>query len=219
MLRLSKWPAVRRDHWAIGRPSGQTEIGGHEVVGEQLSTALGSRRRAAAIASPSCVCAFSRTRSASNSVWKVLRSTIWGAPLRVAGVRGRKQTTGVTEKSARTPRKTLSDDRFRRKKAQFAPPRRAGEEDSNHSIVPAGTYYQFMFPHVSRHFAPLRAGLNTIAAPRLLFALDSLSPLTLKSGMVLQFSGGSSVQQLEWPTIKSRTLREDSCIYHASRTG
>src|SRR5580698_2919020 len=41
---------------------------------------MGSGRRAAAIASPSCVCAFSRTRDASSSAWKVLRSTILGAP-------------------------------------------------------------------------------------------------------------------------------------------
>src|SRR5579864_4359399 len=40
----------------------------------------GSRRRAAAMASPSFVCAFSRTRNASSSAWKVLRSTSLGAP-------------------------------------------------------------------------------------------------------------------------------------------
>src|SRR5215469_9393625 len=39
-----------------------------------------SRRRAAAMASPSFVWALSRTRNASNSAWKVLRSTILGAP-------------------------------------------------------------------------------------------------------------------------------------------
>ena len=39
---------------------------------------MGSRRRAAAIASPSLVCAFSRIRSASSSAWKVARSTAAG---------------------------------------------------------------------------------------------------------------------------------------------
>src|ERR1019366_3090402 len=48
-------------------------------VAPSIST-IGSRRRAAAIASPSCVCAFSRTRNASSSAWKVLRSTTLGAP-------------------------------------------------------------------------------------------------------------------------------------------
>src|SRR5215472_3633528 len=44
------------------------------------TSTIGSRRRAAAMASPSCVCAFSRIRKASSSAWKVLRSTILGAP-------------------------------------------------------------------------------------------------------------------------------------------
>ena len=39
---------------------------------------MGRRRRAAAIASPSRVCAFSRTRSLSSSAWKVARSTAAG---------------------------------------------------------------------------------------------------------------------------------------------
>src|SRR3954454_2872194 len=41
---------------------------------------MGSRRRAAAIASPSRVCAFSRTRSAASSASKTLRSTMLGVP-------------------------------------------------------------------------------------------------------------------------------------------
>jgi hypothetical protein len=40
---------------------------------------MGSRRRAAAIASPSRVCAFSRTRSLSSSAWKVARSATPGS--------------------------------------------------------------------------------------------------------------------------------------------
>ena len=44
------------------------------------TSTMGSRRRAAAMASPSLVCAFSRTRSASSSAWKVRRSTIAGVP-------------------------------------------------------------------------------------------------------------------------------------------
>ena len=44
------------------------------------TSTMGNRRRAAAIASPSRVCAFSRTRSASSSAWKVLRSTTAGTP-------------------------------------------------------------------------------------------------------------------------------------------
>src|SRR6202023_2389629 len=44
------------------------------------TSTIGSRRRAAAMASPSLVWAFSRTRNASSSAWKVLRSTILGAP-------------------------------------------------------------------------------------------------------------------------------------------
>src|SRR6516162_3420545 len=44
------------------------------------TSTMGSRRRAAAMASPSLVWAFSRTRKASSSAWKVLRSTIVGAP-------------------------------------------------------------------------------------------------------------------------------------------
>src|ERR1039457_5336318 len=47
------------------------------VVGS--TSTIGSRRRAAAIASPSRVCAFSRTRNASSSAWNVLRSTTLGA--------------------------------------------------------------------------------------------------------------------------------------------
>ena len=42
------------------------------------TSTMGRRRRAAAIASPSRVCAFSRTRSASSSAWKVARSTAAG---------------------------------------------------------------------------------------------------------------------------------------------
>src|SRR5580658_3818350 len=41
---------------------------------------MGRRRRAAAIASPSRVCAFSRTRSRSSSAWKVVRSATEGRP-------------------------------------------------------------------------------------------------------------------------------------------
>src|SRR3954452_5587430 len=41
---------------------------------------MGSRRRAAAIASPSRACAFSRTRSAASSASKTLRSTMLGVP-------------------------------------------------------------------------------------------------------------------------------------------
>src|SRR5215471_7050483 len=41
---------------------------------------MGRRRRAAAMASPSWVCAFSRTRSLSSSASKVTRSTAAGAP-------------------------------------------------------------------------------------------------------------------------------------------
>src|SRR5580700_5376050 len=41
---------------------------------------MGRRRRAAAIASLSRVCAFSRTRSLSSSAWKVARSTAAGRP-------------------------------------------------------------------------------------------------------------------------------------------
>src|ERR1700733_11077619 len=46
-------------------------------VAASIST-MGSRLRAAAIASPSWVCAFSRTRSLSSSAWKVARSVITG---------------------------------------------------------------------------------------------------------------------------------------------
>jgi hypothetical protein len=42
------------------------------------TSTMGRRRRAAAIASPSRVCAFSRTRSSSSWVWKVARSTTAG---------------------------------------------------------------------------------------------------------------------------------------------
>src|SRR5689334_22977545 len=45
---------------------------------------MGSRRRAAAIASPSLVCAFSLIRSRSSSAWKVARSTAAGRPGAVA---------------------------------------------------------------------------------------------------------------------------------------
>ncbi len=41
---------------------------------------IGSRRRAAAIASPSRVCAFSRARSSSRSAWKAARPTTAGIP-------------------------------------------------------------------------------------------------------------------------------------------
>src|SRR5215470_18053980 len=44
------------------------------------TSTMGRRRRAAAIASPSRVCAFSRTRSRSSSAWKVARSTAAGMP-------------------------------------------------------------------------------------------------------------------------------------------
>src|SRR6185312_11648571 len=44
------------------------------------TSTIGSRRRAAAIASPSLVCAFSLTRSRSSSAWKVARSTAAGRP-------------------------------------------------------------------------------------------------------------------------------------------
>src|ERR1700728_4164306 len=51
------------------------------MSGVALSTStMGSRRRAAATASPCFVRAFSRTRTASSSAWKVFRSTILGAP-------------------------------------------------------------------------------------------------------------------------------------------
>src|ERR1700761_3720336 len=42
------------------------------------TSTMGSRRRAAAIASPSRVCAFSRIRSLSSSAWKAARSTTAG---------------------------------------------------------------------------------------------------------------------------------------------
>ena len=42
------------------------------------TSTMGNRRRAAAMASPSRVCAFSRTRSLSSSAWKVARSTAEG---------------------------------------------------------------------------------------------------------------------------------------------
>lgn len=42
------------------------------------NSTIGSRRRAAAIASPSCVCAFSRARKASTCASKAYRSTIVG---------------------------------------------------------------------------------------------------------------------------------------------
>src|ERR1700743_142433 len=45
---------------------------------------MASARRAAAIASPSLVCAFSLTRSRSSSAWKVARSTAVGRPGAVA---------------------------------------------------------------------------------------------------------------------------------------
>src|ERR1022692_780612 len=44
------------------------------------TSTMGRRRRAAAIASPSRVCAFSRTRSRSSSAWKVARPTAAGRP-------------------------------------------------------------------------------------------------------------------------------------------
>src|SRR6266567_6281703 len=44
------------------------------------TSTMGSRRRAAAIASPSRVCAFSRIRSSSSSAWKTARSTTAGLP-------------------------------------------------------------------------------------------------------------------------------------------
>src|SRR5438105_11111032 len=48
-------------------------------VAASIST-MGRRRRAAAIASPPRVCAFSRTRSLSSAAWKVARSTAGGSP-------------------------------------------------------------------------------------------------------------------------------------------
>src|SRR5918911_3347311 len=42
------------------------------------TSTMGRRRRAAAIASPSRVCAFSRTRGLSGAAWKVARSTAAG---------------------------------------------------------------------------------------------------------------------------------------------
>jgi hypothetical protein len=48
------------------------------VIVGSIST-IGSRRRAAAIASPSRVCAFSRTSSASRSACQVARSTTAGS--------------------------------------------------------------------------------------------------------------------------------------------
>src|SRR6266567_5695772 len=51
------------------------------VSGVVASTStMGRRRRAAAIASPSRVCAFSRARSRSSSAWKAARSTAAGWP-------------------------------------------------------------------------------------------------------------------------------------------
>src|SRR5262249_23983392 len=47
------------------------------------SSTIGSRRRAAAIASPSRVCAFSRTRSSSRAACQVARSTTGGLPGRL----------------------------------------------------------------------------------------------------------------------------------------
>ena len=44
------------------------------------TSTMGKRRRPAAMASPSLVWAFSRTRNASSSAWKVLRSTTLGVP-------------------------------------------------------------------------------------------------------------------------------------------
>src|ERR1700761_1173785 len=49
------------------------------ISGVAASTStIGNRRRAAAMASPSFVWAFSRTRKASSSDWKVFRSTTRG---------------------------------------------------------------------------------------------------------------------------------------------
>src|ERR1035441_4880907 len=53
-------------------PSGPISV----MVGS--TSTMGSRLRAAAIASPSRVCAFSRTRSLSSSAWKMSRSTTVG---------------------------------------------------------------------------------------------------------------------------------------------
>src|SRR5207302_3277173 len=47
------------------------------------SSTIGSRRRAAAIASPSRVCAFSRTSSSSRAACQVARSTTGGLPGRL----------------------------------------------------------------------------------------------------------------------------------------
>jgi hypothetical protein len=44
------------------------------------TSTMGSRRRAAAMASPSFMWPFSRTRNASSFAWKVARSTTSGAP-------------------------------------------------------------------------------------------------------------------------------------------
>src|SRR6185437_11438937 len=60
--------------------SSMTGPRGPVTVRPGSTSTIGSRRRAAAIASPSLVCAFSLTRSRSSSAWKVARSTAAGRP-------------------------------------------------------------------------------------------------------------------------------------------
>src|SRR5215472_6342241 len=67
----------RRPSNASSRVSGPC---GPVSVRLAFSSTMGRRRRAAAMASPSWVCAFSRTRSVSSSASKVARSTATGAP-------------------------------------------------------------------------------------------------------------------------------------------
>src|ERR1022692_2170079 len=69
--------SCRRPSNASSRVSGPR---GPVSVRLASASAMGRRRRAAAIASPCLVCAFSRTRSLSSSAWKVARPTAAGTP-------------------------------------------------------------------------------------------------------------------------------------------
>src|ERR1019366_4146819 len=58
------------------------------------TSTMGRRRRAAAIASPSRVCAFSRTRRLSSSAWKAARPAGAGGPRALGGAPGRRAGGG-----------------------------------------------------------------------------------------------------------------------------
>jgi hypothetical protein len=79
------WPSCHMWKYTISwrRPSNTSRSGTGPpgpVTGIDPSTStMGSRRRAAAIASPSCVCAFSRTRSSSSWACQLARSVTAGA--------------------------------------------------------------------------------------------------------------------------------------------